>query len=89
MGLPTESRRKRGCRRLDLFGVEPMSGSGQARSFGEVGSMSGLPESGSVLRQFFANAAIAASRRLVAMSRAATVSRPNSPVHTRTVGRRR
>jgi hypothetical protein len=35
---------------------------GQTRSLRDVRSMSGLPESGSVLRQLLANAAIAASR---------------------------
>ena len=37
---------------------------GHHRSFGDVGSMSGLPESGSVLRQFLATAASPPLRRL-------------------------
>ena len=50
-----ERRNKRRCSWVLRSGLE------QTRSFRDVGSMSGLPESGNVLRQLFVNAAIAPS----------------------------
>jgi hypothetical protein len=45
----------------------------QTRSFDDVCWMSGLPKSGSVLRQLLANAAVAASRVTTAFAAAAPV----------------